>query len=59
MGTVTYRGMSQTWPASGHPVAEPLNRLPKLVFTTGSGQVDTTWGRFASSAARPPRPLPR
>jgi dihydrofolate reductase len=44
MGTVTYRGMSETWPASDHPIAEPLNRLPKLVFTTGSGEVDTTWG---------------
>lgn len=33
MGGVTYRDMASYWPASSEPVAEPMNRIPKIVFS--------------------------
>ncbi len=33
MGRVTYQGMAATWPVSDHPVAAPMNDIPKVVFS--------------------------
>jgi dihydrofolate reductase len=33
MGRVTYREMADVWPASDHPVAAPMNDIPKVVFS--------------------------
>ena len=33
MGRVTYQGMARAWPASSHPIAEPMNEIPKVVFS--------------------------
>ena len=34
MGRVTYEIMARSWPSSPDPFAGPMNRLPKLVFST-------------------------
>ena len=33
MGRVTYEIMARSWPSSPGPLAEPMNSLPKLVFS--------------------------
>jgi dihydrofolate reductase len=33
MGGVTYREMAEFWPASSHPIAVPMNDIPKVVFS--------------------------
>src|SRR5580704_7955715 len=33
MGRVTYEIMARAWPSSPGPLARPMNRLPKLVFS--------------------------
>ena len=33
MGGVTYRDMAAHWPVSSEPFAEPMNRIPKIVFS--------------------------
>ncbi len=42
MGATTYRDMSAYWPTSDSPIADPMNRIPKLVFS--NGEVDDSWG---------------
>ena len=42
MGSTTYREMSAHWPPSNSPIADPMNRIPKLVFT--HSDVDDSWG---------------
>src|SRR5690242_11962122 len=34
MGRVTYEGMAKTWPTSSHPIAAPMNDIPKVVFSS-------------------------
>jgi dihydrofolate reductase len=34
MGRVAYDEMSQHWPVSDHPYAEPMNTIPKVVFSS-------------------------
>ena len=33
MGRVTYEEMAEFWPSSDHPIAAPLNEIPKIVFS--------------------------
>ena len=33
MGRVTYEEMARFWPSSGHPIAAPMNEIPKVVFS--------------------------
>jgi dihydrofolate reductase len=42
MGSTTYREMSAFWPQSDIPIADPMNRIPKLVFS--NSEVDDSWG---------------
>ena len=48
MGRVTYEEMAEFWPSSDHPIAAPMNEIPKVVFS-GSLQ----------SAAWPPARIAR
>jgi dihydrofolate reductase len=40
MGRVTYEGMAKAWPGSGHPVAAPMNEIPKVVFSSTLASAD-------------------
>jgi dihydrofolate reductase len=33
MGSVTYEDMAAHWPSSTEPYAEPMNRIPKIIFS--------------------------
>jgi dihydrofolate reductase len=33
MGRVTYEEMAEFWPTSDHPIAAPMNEIPKVVFS--------------------------
>src|SRR3984885_1958685 len=33
MGRVTYEEMAKFWPSSDHPIAAPMNDIPKVVFS--------------------------
>ena len=33
MGRVTYEEMAKFWPTSDHPIAGPMNEIPKVVFS--------------------------
>ena len=33
MGRVTYEEMAKFWPSSDHPIAAPMNEIPKIVFS--------------------------
>ena len=33
MGRVTYEVMAKFWPTSDHPIAAPMNEIPKVVFS--------------------------
>jgi dihydrofolate reductase len=33
MGRVTYEEMAEVWPTSDHPIAAPMNEIPKVVFS--------------------------
>ena len=33
MGRVTYEEMAKFWPGSDHPIAAPINEIPKVVFS--------------------------
>jgi len=33
MGRVTYQDMAEFWPKSDHPIAAPMNDIPKVVFS--------------------------
>jgi dihydrofolate reductase len=33
MGRVTYEEMAKFWPSSDHPIAAPVNEIPKVVFS--------------------------
>jgi dihydrofolate reductase len=33
MGRVTYEEMAKFWPSSDHPIAAPMNEIPKVVFS--------------------------
>jgi dihydrofolate reductase len=32
-GRVTYEEMAKFWPSSDHPIAAPMNEIPKVVFS--------------------------
>jgi dihydrofolate reductase len=40
MGRVTYRDMAAHWPVSKEPFAEPMNRIPKIVFSSSLQRAD-------------------
>lgn len=42
MGKSTYLGMASHWPSSTQPYAEPMNRIPKVVFSKTLQAA--TWG---------------
>lgn len=44
MGATTYRDMSAYWPESTEIFAEPMNRIPKAVFSRSLTRRDTVWG---------------
>ena len=33
MGRTTYQEMAEFWPVSDHPIAAPMNEIPKVVFS--------------------------
>jgi dihydrofolate reductase len=43
MGRVTYQEMSSYWPTSDDPYAQPMNDIPKVVFSTTLGDAEATW----------------
>ena len=47
MGRTTYEGMAQTWPSSDHPVAAPMNDIPKVVFSSTLSAADWPQSRIA------------
>jgi dihydrofolate reductase len=55
MGRRTFRDMAAWWPTSTEPFAEPMNRIPKVVFTRSTGldpgQSRGTTGALASVRA--------
>jgi len=48
MGRVTYQEMAETWPASTHPIAAPMNEIPKVVFSNTLGSAGWPRSRIAS-----------
>ncbi len=44
MGATTYRDMAAYWPGSSEIFAEPMNRIPKAVFSRTLTPSDTAWG---------------
>jgi dihydrofolate reductase len=47
MGRVTYQGMAEAWPASSHPIAAPMNDIPKVVFSRTLQSADWPETRIA------------
>ena len=43
MGRVTYEEMAKFWPTSDHPIAAPMNDIPKVVFS--ASLQSATWSR--------------
>ena len=58
MGAATYRAWSAFWPTADIPTAEPLNRIPKVVFTRGEEPVETGWGPVRVITGEAARTLP-
>ncbi len=57
MGRVSYQGMAKTWPTSSHPVAAPMNDIPKVVFSrtlesAGWPETEIARGDTAAEIAR-------
>jgi dihydrofolate reductase len=48
MGRGTYLGMAEAWPKSDHPVAAPMNDIPKVVFSRTLQAADWPESRIAS-----------
>jgi dihydrofolate reductase len=48
MGRSTYQGMAATWPTSAHPIAAPMNDIPKVVFSRTLATADWTDTRIAA-----------
>ena len=46
MGRTTYQEMAEFWPKSEHPIAAPMNEIPKVVF---SPTLDAPRGRNRGS----------
>lgn len=44
MGATTYQSMSAYWPGSTEIFADPMNRIPKAVFSGSLTAGDTRWG---------------
>jgi dihydrofolate reductase len=44
MGATTYRSMAAYWPGSDEIFAEPMNRIPKAVFSRSMQGADARWG---------------
>src|ERR1700742_2251236 len=42
MGSKTFHDMANYWPTSTEPLAEPMNRLPKVVFSRNAGMTTDT-----------------
>lgn len=51
MGRVTYESMAAHWPASTEVFAEPMNTIPKVVFSASLTQA--TWGDSTIAAGDP------
>ena len=47
IGRATYEGMSAIWPDQHHPLADLMNALPKLVFSTTLDKVEWNNSRLA------------
>ena len=56
MGRVTYEIMARSWPSSPGPLAEPMNSLPKLVFSATLAE-PLAWDN--AQLAKHPSPLRR
>ena len=48
MGRVTYEEMAEAWPSSNDAYAEPMNNIPKVVFSKTLRRADWTDSRIAS-----------
>lgn len=44
MGATTYRSMAAYWPGSEEIFAEPMNRIPKAVFSRSMSTAEAGWG---------------
>lgn len=53
MGGVTYQEMAEFWPKSDHPIAGPMNDIPKVVFSRTLPEAG--WPSRGSPAATPRR----
>ena len=47
MGRTTYQEMAEFWPASDHPVAAPMNEIPKVVFSRSTESAGWAPARIA------------
>jgi dihydrofolate reductase len=47
MGRVTYEEMAKFWPTSDHPIAAPMNDIPKVVFSATLQSADWPPARIA------------
>ena len=47
MGRVTYEEMTKFWPGSDHPIAAPMNDIPKVVFSASLQSADWPSTRIA------------
>jgi dihydrofolate reductase len=54
MGRALYAEMASYWPTSTEPFAEPMNHIPKLVFSTTLR--DPAWGETRVETG-PPKPM--
>jgi dihydrofolate reductase len=47
MGRVTYEEMANAWPGSDHPIAAPMNEIPKVVFSSTLASANWAGTRIA------------
>jgi dihydrofolate reductase len=57
MGGVTYRDMAAHWPVSKEPFAEPMNAIPKIVFSSSIERAE--WGETEVFAGDPAEQVAR
>jgi dihydrofolate reductase len=48
MGAATYAGWAGYWPSASGPLAEPMNEIPKVVFSNSLASAD--WGETTIAA---------
>lgn len=58
MGSRTFHDMASYWPSSREPFAEPMNAIPKLVFSRSGKGVQRTTPALADARRQAPPPAP-